>query len=913
NEIAVKILIQALKRDPETAVRISAAVALGQRSSTRHRDSLLMLFELAVPDLIDILNKPREFRSDIRARVADALEKIIVQAQRYAGLQEDDEKIKRVVSALLSILKNKHEESEVRARAAYALGRIGKLAKLSVPTLISILDNETENPILRARSADSLGQSKLNAVSDSKAIHSLTKAAIEQNNDVGIRLSAVSALGTIKADIKLLVPVLIKVLENDHELQVRERAAYALGTVGNDLRAVFALISVLKNETQKEGIRATAASALREMASNSGTTLQLDATSTLLKVLNNESSEIRANAAYALESANTSQTKTVIPALLGLLKDNVQQVRVNAVNALEKVILRCQDEGKTASILELEQFISDAEKSSKAVKEVGFSTEKIDRSLESLKLQRQSRLLDRVLEWLHKNPWSLGLFFYFVILPLLWGIIFWLRPLWLLKINKAIDPLISTELPSSITGGFKITIQAVIHITFFAFFRYQNRVLDAWVAEYLEPTQAVFKKKDTVRSHITRVPIMVNVDDQAISNFTSQHLQPTFSRNPSYILICGEGGAGKTSLACQIAQWAMSSEKTERLCSHPMLPVLIEFETDLDVVISEQPLIRSISRQLNTLIGEAEPIPEELLKHLLRQRRVLVIVDRLSEMSEDTQKKIKFRDPDFPVNALIITSRIKEVFNVEPKTTIEPQRLKSVSLSAFMDSYLKLQKKRNNFSDADYFDACRRLSLMVSQRNITVLLAKLYANQMIATKDSEADQSLPVTDNIPDLMLNYLNELNRSVGEIGKLDDRTVHRDMQVIAWNCLKETYQPRTAKRDAVLVSLGNDAESHLEYIENRLRLVKIVQPAQDKVQIVLDPLAEYLAGLYLLDYYGDDKQKWRNFLETADSMKALEPIKGFLLAVLDCCIAKGVDNKIPNFVIDELNKRTKMFSNS
>ncbi len=46
-------------------------------------------------------------------------------------------------------------------------------------------------------------------------------------------------------------------------------------------------------------------------------------------------------------------------------------------------------------------------------------------------------------------------------------------------------------------------------------------------------------------------------------------------------MIVGEGGVGKTSLACQIARWGMgldedNTRKPKLLASHWMLPVLIE-------------------------------------------------------------------------------------------------------------------------------------------------------------------------------------------------------------------------------------------------------------------------------------------------------------------------------------------------
>ncbi|HAA27640.1 MAG TPA: hypothetical protein DCE56_08170, partial [Cyanobacteria bacterium UBA8553] len=93
------------------------------------------------------------------------------------------------------------------------------------------------------------------------------------------------------------------------------------------------------------------------------------------------------------------------------------------------------------------------------------------------------------------------------------------------------------------------------------------------------------------------------------------------------LLIQGEGGAGKTSLACQIAQWGMD----KKLSNHAILPVLLEQE------LSEQePLLDVIQGRLQDLTN-AKEISSELLENLLRQKRILVIVDRLSEMGKATR------------------------------------------------------------------------------------------------------------------------------------------------------------------------------------------------------------------------------------------------------------------------------------
>jgi HEAT repeat protein len=77
---------------------------------------------------------------------------------------------------------------------------------------------------------------------------------------------------------------------------------------------------------------------------------------------------------------------------------------------------------------------------------------------------------------------------------------------------------------------------------------------------------------------------------------------------------------------------------------------------------------------------------------------------------------------------------------------------------------------------------------------------------------------------------------------------------------------------------------------------------------IRFTIDPLAEYQAGLCLVEDYKDDAQKWHNFLAEAKSKPGCrDDIKGFLLAVRDCCLTKGSkgSKKVPDFVAEELGK--------
>ena len=74
-----------------------------------------------------------------------------------------------------------------------------------------------------------------------------------------------------------------------------------------------------------------------------------------------------------------------------------------------------------------------------------------------------------------------------------------------------------------------------------------------------------------------------------------------------------------------------------------------------------------------------------------------------------------------------------------------------------------------------------------------------------------------------------------------------VHRAAKALAWECLAETYRPGPARTEDARAALGgDDAAARLGYLEERLRLIRTVLTAKDRVRFLLDPLAECLAGL-------------------------------------------------------------------
>ncbi|AFY53110.1 PBS lyase HEAT-like repeat protein,HEAT repeat protein [Rivularia sp. PCC 7116] len=731
----------------------------------------------------------------------------------------------------------------------------------------------------------------------SPAVSALIEAL--KNEDSNLRWRAASVLSDLGAEAAPAVPALTEALQDD-DAQVRLYATIALGNIGEAAKpAVPALMAALQDKEQY--VRIYAPSALRKIGVEAKV-----AVPALVGALQDKNAGVRLNAAYALGSIGTEASEA-IPNLIKLLDDEQFYVRYAAVKGLSDIAAGFQDKAASLPSSKLAKLISDFDKVLNILEDDKhkFTQEeiaKIRRPLNAIKTEKDSRLLDKSREWVLKHKLFLGIAAYVTLLPLLWLILLRVKPLWLLQLNNALKPYTDFSLPL-------ISINVPLrYVLFVGWFHYHPRVLDAWVKKYIESAREQFPKKDTVNSRSTYIPIPVILEGNTIGELSAENLRPTFNKQRTCLLINGEGGIGKTSLACQIARWAMAEDEKDRLSEHLMLPVLLEEE--FREIEDKSTLLEAIRGQLQALIDEPNPICEELLVPLLRKKRVLVIVDRFSELNQATRDAIQPDSPEFSVNSLVITSRLEEKLGRVNKTTIKPLRIEANKLSSFMEAYLMQRGKRDEFTDKEFFDACNRLSEMVSERNITVLLAKLYAEQLIANAQKQQGNTLP--ENVPSLMLGYLNEVNRDVTD-ETIDDRTVHQDMKAIAWECLQQSFQPGNAKLvnaiDA-LEALGIDEpEAHLEYLENRLHLIQTIGYAKDEIRFCLDPLAEYLAALYAVDIYGNNDSKWRSlFFKKAEDLvnqNGKDNIKGFVLAMRDCYLSQINDAKDTDFVVQKLNK--------
>jgi HEAT repeat protein len=862
---AVPNLIAVLKQDETVIVRAGAAYALGKMGAEARS---------ACPVLITALTDPAA-----RVRTAAALALGLIGPEAHgAG------------PALAAALKD--EEREVAESAATALGNLGQEAETAVPLLTAAA--KQKNLVLRRRAVNVLARI-------GPAARPATPVLLEafSDRDPVLRREAGWALVSLGPQASASVDALIEALrwtDKEVDRNIRAWACLTLGQIGPPAAAaVPPLLTALQDDDRN--VRAAAGFALGRIG--------LPAVPPLVKALDHVDARVRAGAAHALGGIGPG-ARRALSALREAARDEDPEVCLAAAEALGRIAGSLQLAQDTHALAALEETLKALEgvDSGRLAKEQQAewttSVDHVRQAILALHTVQRAQFFDRIFHspWF---PWLAGALLYAAVLLSFWSVLLWLRPLLLLRVNDSLRPLPHVRLPG-LSGGMEMSLRGLLLV---GFFHYHRRVLDAWIARHTQRFREHYQAKRTVKDRTVYVPVPVVLDGQVLPGLTARQLGQAFGRKRTCLLIWGEGGSGKTTLACQLGRWALADDRSERLCPHLMLPVLIEHELDLKTAEGQPAfaaLTQAVRGQLQALIGEASPLPEELLDHLLRRRRILVIVDHLSEVATAAREAVRPGHAEFPAHALVVTSRSEEVLDGVPKSVVQPLRIEGNRLSSFMEAYLVQRDKRQLFDDAEYFEACRRLSLLAGAREITVLLAKLYAEQMIARKESWPQGSLPT--NLPDLILGYLNELNGAVAKDQRRGDFEVQRDAEALAWECLRHSLRPESAGLDAAAEALGGDqAPRRLEYLEEQLKIIRTAEPARDRVSFTLDPLAEYLAALHLVNKNRADVGFWRGFAAQAAAAQAeSQAIKGFLLAVRECCLVR----KAPAAVVELLDEQ-------
>jgi photosystem II stability/assembly factor-like uncharacterized protein len=209
-------------------------------------------------------------------------------------------------------------------------------------------------------------------------------------------------------------------------------------------------------------------------------------------------------------------------------------------------------------------------------------------------------------------------------------LVFALRPGWLLYAGRVQE--------SEDLGNIPVFGKAVHGLLWVVRWLTQwPRVLDAWVAAHADAAgeQTVLPRDaglaevplKSLWTDYVELPISLDRGGRNRVGETPAELGALLPSRGGTLEIVGPAGSGKTMLAAKIAQWALASVESERMWGQRVFPVFVDENTD--------DLLATLSGRLTSLLQEE--VPRDLVRTLLVRKRLLVIVDGLSERDAKTQ------------------------------------------------------------------------------------------------------------------------------------------------------------------------------------------------------------------------------------------------------------------------------------
>jgi HEAT repeat protein len=664
--------------DALASIGQSASMAVGSLSrglseTTQAEVSLKLSFANALGQIGQAGPEARKALKQMTYDHRPALRHAAIVAIRLIEPDGDTTRDQSFVQHLTALVADKGQDPRVQRAAIEELGQIGTSAAVALGPL---KDRLRDSPTWEIRRS---AANALRRISSPDANPALADALEDPHWDV-CRSAAYALLwiGPGSGSVEQLT----KALESP-DWVLSGIAADALAKMSEP--PVRRLIDTLRFSNRPMA-RANAAVSLRQLKSKARTAVG----ELRQRVINDSDPDVRSSALSAIKEID------------GDMRANADRVQDSELNEYASIIRPILNEPKTYSPIDKPRF-----------DELSQDLDSTDKSLKQSLNNRWRRYV-----WgLFRDNKVISLpLFYALSMLLIWTTLYFLRRSSLVTISESLTRLPTISVPKI---ELKLSWTVVRWGTFLGFFDRQSGVLDRWVAEKLPRARESFRARTTVKDRAEYVSSVHLAAQGVLRSSVDDELLTEFLRDGhATLLIEGPPGCGKTSLACYIALRASGAKNV--IGPHPMLPVMIEPElvTDLhpqagesDDVSDSNPakparvaghsgLIELIRGLLRSYLGEPHAPSAHLVESLLRTRRVLVIVDRYSEMREPKKLWLNLAYADSPVNALIVTSRDP---HPELKTgwTLKPLPIPVNNLNTFIRSYLRVRDKLAIFSEED--------------------------------------------------------------------------------------------------------------------------------------------------------------------------------------------------------------------
>lgn len=470
-----------------------------------------------------------------------------------------------------------------------------------------------------------------------------------------------------------------------------------------------------------------------------------------------------------------------------------------------------------------------------------------------------------IIDWVTENkliaiPAGIIIFWFLVLLCILF-----IHPIFLFRLYNGF-PLFT--LIESLAGKYGSLIRIISEITFVPFFVKHQRTLDAWTKKYGPGLLSGFENEITVKDHPEYVSLPIKLNDpingKQLDAPSVENISFLFNKYRAALEIVGTGGSGKTTLAIQLAKWANDISTREKFGNHYWLPVLVEEEV--------RDIVDVIKRKIKSWTDL--DIDKAFLESLLAKKRLLIIIDALSERSKEMQQYVKTIHGKAPVNALIITSRNKIDLEIIDEVYVYPQSLGSDKLLYFMSSLLVHSEYEIFKSTNNQIKLGEKLSRLFIFKGkdvpIIPILLRLAIDRALQFAEmnpgnNNIDQLLKsIPDSIPDVYFDYLNRVNPQ-GEVpNRISNDDMRKAAELIAQLSLGSDFIPKDVRlEDAVDLlkekKMANDNINPIQRLIDNGILIRREYAGEAFVRFFQDPLSEYLSSIWWAKKCGANKEEW------------------------------------------------------
>jgi HEAT repeat protein/energy-coupling factor transporter ATP-binding protein EcfA2 len=766
---------------------------------------------------------------------------------------------------------------KVRLAAAYVLGVFGSAVQKVKPRTETNLPIRTESNIV----------------------------ALLAHKDAQLRRTAAEALGKIGFHGRPTILGLSVALYDPDE-QVQIATAQALVSIGpNAAGAIGDLVNVLQNEKNSAALRHKACDALASMAADAAPAVPF-----LIKAFAAPDQEVHEGAAWALGNIGRDAAQAVgtlqrqlgidtdvrsvralvwalgrlgiaarpaIPALTKMLENEDPQTRETAGDTLQQIATSLLIAKQIDAIDELRAVADKLDSSGRPKMRDRAIPIKID--IGYLVRERQYADFQEFLR--HRLAFLVAII---ILLSLSWYLVRRFKPRvpdWLLNRAEALDRHTQTTTNAGVARQLsRLPAEILLRLA------YRKSVLNTWISKHAD---AAIRR---LSSNVVFVPLPVILNDKQVDELSADDLALAFADKTTTILITGESGSGKSTLAREIAKWCLEERPSKRPSRDRLFPVTPDTSRPISLRAERAEWMQSIAKGLAEIVQP--PPPPVLIKVLIAKRRLLLIIDNLDEVTPGP-----LHLTDTPGRVLLTFDR-KQRSSITSRWIINTCRIPPNLLERVLRALL-MKPAESLISPAELSHAKERLSSMFRDGQTPFALAKIYAQELAAWQELGRRGKLP--ENVPDLVVIYLNQLGRSA--TGALDGRTFQRMLKRIAWKSIRRTFSPAPIARSALQTTLNSSVllrAQQTDYFQHLSKTGVLRRWGSASIVVAPDIFAEYLAGLYILECRNRPAM-WDALLARLKQPSTATESDGFVNALWDCCRINGPALGVPLEVIESL----------